>query len=84
MIHPSKKSLASAALSPFHRAFNLYPGTLLMDKWKDSRARALEDVAKLEDENLKQQLQSEIYSLNSAGEWVGYIVKKYAAAFETN
>ncbi len=76
--------MEDATLNPFHKAFNLYPGTYLIDKWKDSRAQAIKDIENLDDKALKEKLLEEVYSIKDAPSWVAYIIRKYTSSFETN
>ena len=83
MFSISKQTLDRATLNPFHKAFNLFPGNFLLEKWKDSRAQAVKDIEALTDARLKESLLAEVYAIKDAPSWATYIIKKYGASFET-
>ena len=84
MIQINKKNLEAAVSNPFYRAFNLFPGSYLLDHWKESRTQALSDIEDLSDENLKRTLSEEACNIKTAGDWAAYVIRKYATSFETN
>lgn len=77
----TKKNLENAKSNPFYKAFNLYPGNFLLEKWKDSQAQAIKDIETLENEDLKKKLLKEVCAIVTPGAWIIYIVRKYGESF---
>jgi len=85
MISITNATFNAAKGNVFYRAFNMFPGNILLDKWQESRKIAVEDVkARYEKETpeLCDQLIKEMYNISDAGSWMRFIVKKYMQSFE--
>ncbi len=71
--------------SPYHRAVQSFPGNLIVDHWKESRALAAEDIQTIygnteEASNLLAELNSKV----TAGTYIPYVLRKYVDASWTN
>ena len=81
----TKKNIDSGKASIFYRAFVLFPGGMLLDKWRESQALALEDIKILEasDKLRYEELLAEILARTDSASWALYIGRKYLEDLET-
>ena len=86
MINVNKNSMERASSSVYYRAFNLFPGNLLLDKWKESKNTAIVDIKNKYEKSDPQECSKKLNEVNSckdAASWAQFLLKKYMENFET-